>query len=253
MEELDVILITHNRLEQTIKCLNCLYRYTKVPFRLTVIDDSLDLTPKFFEGFQQEHDNVQYIQPVEILENGNQILNIGLRNTKNELILNLNQSTFVEPYYLNIALNIMKENPEVGIVGFKLLYPHGTIIEAGAMVYPETAQRENIGMYEAGHRHSYVREVDAVGFAVALLRRAAIPKGGFEEDYYIGFRGSDDVDNCLEIQQRGWNIIYCGLGCAYHELRACQGGGTREGFEEMVENSKRFAKRWKGRKVKEKK
>lgn len=244
MEEvLDVILLTHNRLEQTIKCLNAFYEYTNIPFKLTVIDDSTDLTEEYFKLFAIERNNINYIRPEEKIISAGQAINIGLRNTTSETLLFLTQSTYVQPGYLPTALRVMRETPKAGAVGFKLLYPDGRIIEAGAIVDPKTAGRGNVGMGEMGHLYCHVREVDVIGFAVVLLRREAL---NFEEDFYIGFRGWEDVHNCLEMRERGWKIMYCGLGAAIHELYASQGKTGPEGAAECAENGRRFIKRWAG-------
>ncbi len=242
-EVLDVILLTHNRLEQTIKCLDALYEYTNVPFKLTVIDDSTDLTPVYFERFIEEHGNVHYIRPIQKIISAGQAINIGLRNTTSEILMFLTQSTYVQRDYLTTALKVMEGTPKAGAVGFKLLYPDGHIIEAGAVVDPLTAGRGNVGMHEQGHLYCHVREVDVIGFAVVLLRREAL---NFEEDFYIGFRGWEDVHNCLEIRERGWKIMYCGLGSAVHELSASQGKSGPEGAAECGENGRRFIERWAG-------
>lgn len=242
-EVLDVILLTHNRLDQTIKCLDALYEFTNVPFKLTVIDDSTDLTPTWFFRFKTEHDNLNYIRPEETIKCAGHAINIALRNTTSEIVMFLTASTYVQPDYLNQALRVMEGTPQAGAVGFKLLYPDGRIIEAGAIVDPITAGRANVGMGQMGHLFCHIRECDVIGFAVVLLRREAL---NFEEDFYIGFRGWEDVHNCLEMRERGWKIMYCGLGAAIHELSSSQGRVGERGREECSENGRRFIERWAG-------
>ncbi len=140
----------------------------------------------------------------------------------------------------------MESNPKAGVVGFKLLFwPQGTIIEAGEMIDPNTLFRPNIGMYEPGHRHCCIREVAAIGWAAVLIRKEAMFP--LNETEYIGFRGADDTDNCLEFRKRGWKIVYNGFGAVYHKLSASQGDNTAEGRNEVAENYRRFEAKWKGR------
>ena len=247
---IDVILLTHNKLDNTMRCIDHLYRNTDIPFGLTVIDDSDDrVTPVFFEYLieqkNKEQKYVHYYRPNIVIRSGNQAINIGLRETKSDPVIFLTNSTWVEPGWLPVALQIMAGDPKVGTVGFKLLFPDtSTIIEAGAVFFADTAGRVNVGMHEPSHRYTHIREVDAVGWAVILLRRAALPVNGLEEDYYIGFRGSDDVDNCLEMKKRGWKVIYNGYGAAYHKLGACIGLDSQQGQIDSMENSRRFQERW---------
>ncbi len=244
---IDIILLTHNKLENTTRCIEALYANTRESFRLTVIDDSTDVTQAYFQQLIANGDEINYVRPIVPIASGNQAINIGLKLTKSDPVIFLTNSTFVEPDWLIIGLKIMKENPLAGLVGFKILYPEtNLIIEAGLHVFPD-ASRVNVGSLEPGHRYSHIREVNAIGWACILIRRAALPREGLDEDYYIGFRGVDDWDNCLEIRKRGWKIFYDGLGVVYHKFGASQGNGTKQGQEELAENCRRFEEKWRGK------
>ncbi len=244
---LDIILLTHNKIENTTRCIEALYANTQIPFYLTAIDDSNDETAAYFDRMSFEKKNINYHRPKEVIKSANQAINIGLRLTKSDPVIFLTNSSFVEPDWLPVSLRIMEQDPKVGLVGFKLLFPEtNTIIEAGEAVYPD-GNRPNLGMYEPSHRHTYTVEVRAIGWACVLIRRAAIPEGGFDEVSYIGFRGMDDSDNCLEMRKRGWKIIYNGYGAVYHKLSSCTGGGTEKGQQESAENYRRFIEKWAGR------
>ncbi len=247
MGELDIILLTHNHLENTTRCIEALYANTPMPFSLTVVDDSADETAAYFDRMTFEKKNINYHRAKVPISSGNQAMNIGLKLTQSDPVIFLCNSTFVEPDWLPAALRIMEQDPEVGLVGFKLLFPEtSTIIEAGEIVLPD-GNRPNVGMHEPSHRYTHVREVHAVGWAAVLIRRAAIPPEGLDEVTYIGFRGMDDTDNCLEMRKRGWKIMYNGLGAVYHKLSACQGGGTEQGRMESIENCRRFMEKWAGK------
>ncbi len=245
MEPIDIILLTHNKLGNTIRCVDALYQNTE-SFKLTVIDDSTDETEAYFKRLIAEGNNINYVRPDVFIKCANQALNIGLSLTHNDPVVFITNSSFVEPAWLPVALIIMEQDKNVGVVGFKLLYPHNSlIIEAGEIVHDD-ASRPNFGCYEPSHRYTHIREVNAIGWACVLLRRAALPSP-LDEDTYIGFRGADDTDNCLEIIKRGYKIIYNGYGAVYHQLSSCQGGGTEEGWNESAENYRRFAEKWAGK------
>ena len=240
---IDVILTTHNRLGLTIACVEALYEWTNAPFTLTVIDDSTDLTPQWFNQFMREHDNVNYMHYAErVLTGGSQIFNIGLKNTSNEYVVNLNNSIKVNPNWLPVALEYINNNPNVGVVGVKLLKPNSCIIShAGMHIVDGTLY--NVGSGEPSHEFTHFCEMPAVGFALALIRRSALPNG-VDEDYYIGFSGMDDVDTCYDLLKRGWKVLYCGHGSAYHSEGATRMKGTNEVVGKSQENFKRFLVRW---------
>lgn len=244
IEPIDIILLTHNHLENTTRCIEALYANTKQSFKLTVIDDSTDTTPQYFQHLIENGDDINY-HHYEKIYDANEALYKGLELTKSDPFIFLTNSTFVEPEWLFMALKIMNDDSKAGLVGFKILDPAtNLIIEAGDHVFPD-ATRINIGMYDVGHRYSHIREVNAIGWAVVLMRRAVIPSEGFDSNY-IPWRCAADLDNCLEIKKRGWKIYYNGLGSVYHKLGASQGDGTNYGRKEAGENCEYFEKKWKG-------
>ncbi len=253
---IDIILTTHNNMTSTTRCMDALYKNTCIPFRVTVIDDSMDETPIYFARLAKEHGNINYVRPEEKILCGNQTVNIGLSLTKSDPVVSMTCTTFVEPEWLGtetksgtspFAIRLMEKDPFVGLIGFKIIdFDNHTIIEAGDHVSPN-ASAENIGRNDAGHRHSHVRQVNAIGWAAILIRRAAIPKGGWDETTYIGFRCADDIDNCLTVRAAGWKILYNGYGSVYHKLGNSEYAENIEVLKERNENYRRFKKKWRGK------
>jgi len=254
-DKIDIILATHNNLGLTIECVSALYSFTHMPFILHVIDDSDDLTPQYFEQLNRETGNVDYYRPSEKIEHGNQIINYGLERCSTDIVAYLGNSTIVEPEWLVAAHQIMKQEELVGLIGFKLLYQTGAIEHAGMWWTPEMPHHMNIGVGEAGHRHTFVREVELVGWALVLIKREAFPQP-LDTVGYIGFRGYDDVDNCMELRRRtkklkngeevNWKVIYCGLGAAYHKAGATRYRDDENYSLEHEYNRKSFLKKWGG-------
>ncbi len=245
---IDIFLLTHNHMENTVRCVDALYHNTKESFKLTVIDDSTDETEAYFRRLIKEGDNINYVRPDVFIHSGEQAVNIGLKLTQTDPVIFMANSTFVEPDWLTIGLRIMNEEPRAGLVGCKILFPESNLIlEAGLHVFPD-AHRMNVGMYELGHRYCHIREVNAIGWGSGLLiRRAALPPEGLEDGFYIPWRAVIDLDHCLEIKKRGWRIYYNGFGVVYHQLGGSQGGGTEQGLRENGENTRRFEEKWRGK------
>ncbi len=241
-EHIDIIMATHNHLDLTMQAVDALYTHTNGPFTLTAVDDSTDLTNQYFEQLARERGNINFVHSDIPYVHGNQIINVGLKNTRTPAVVYLGNNVKVEPDWLDVAQQIINGDAEVGIIGFKLLYNSGTIEHAGIFWTPEMPHHMNIGVNEAGHRFSFVREVDMIGFALVLFRRAVFPDG-LDEKTFIGFRGYDDIDNCMDAKRRGWKIIYCGLGAAYH-----QAGASRQDSEQYAleheQNRITFLKKW---------
>lgn len=243
MEEykLDVIVIAHNHLDLTMKCIERLYLCTPTPFHLIVVDDSTDLTPLYIADVKQQTDNLTYIHSDEPYKSGNQIFNIGIKHSVTPYIATVMNSMTVEPEWEIEALKLMEENPKIGIVGFKCLFPNGKIESAG--IHMAKWMPCDIGRDLPGHRLPGIFQVEAVQWAFALLRKEAV-EGNLDEDLFYGFKGVDDIDNCFVVKDKGWEIWYCGHGVGYHLPKATRADGSLNGKELNADNMRKFYKRW---------
>jgi len=101
---------------------------------------------------------------------------------------------------------------EVGAVGCKLLYPDDTIQHAGVVFGPYEQAIHPFRHFPDSHPgyfgiHQVVRNVSAVTFACAMLRRSIFDEIGLLDD--VNFRiAHNDSDFCLRIRDRGYQIIY---------------------------------------------
>ena len=238
--KLDVIVPAHGRLDLTMKCLNALYSNTTLPFHLIVVDDSTDLTPLYMADLKKQFDNLTYIHSDVPYKSGNQIFNIGLANSVTPFAATVMNIMMVEPDWELTAMELMANNPKVGVIGFKCLMPDGTIESAGIRMQKWLPC--DIGRGFPSHRLSSIYEVDAAQWAFALLRKEAV--GKLEEDVFHGFKGVDDIDNCFVVKRAGWSIFVCGLGVGYHSPRATRGSNTEEAQRLNAENMEIFYKRW---------
>ncbi len=238
---IDIMVPTHGKLELTIDCINSIYAFTKAPFHLIVVDDSTDLTPLYIRSVQKVHDNLTFLHSDVPYKSGNQFFNIALEHCKTPYLATVMNSMTVEPDWEIIALQLMQNDPKVGVIGFKCLFPTGLIESAGIAVVNYTPT--DIGSYFAGHRQTLVYECLAVQWAFAMLRVEAV-KGLLDEDLFNGFKGWDDIDNCFMVRKHGYKVLYDGMGAGYHHPRQTRGDNTEEGAILNLQNAEIFYKRW---------
>ncbi len=244
MPVLDIVVPTHGKLELAITCLNALYANTSVPFHLIVVDDSNpdeDLTPEYFKRLQKQQSNLTYIHSEEPYKCGNQTFNIAISKMTTPFLATVVNSVRVEPDWETVALQLMKDDSKLGIIGFKNLLLNGHIESAGIVMLGYTPI--DCGLDFPGHRLCNVYEVPAVQWSFALHRKEAI-MGNLDEHIYHGFLGWDDVDNCFVVRSKGWKIVYCGMGAGYHATRATRSNGSVEALRKNQENARTFYKRW---------
>ncbi|KKM19021.1 hypothetical protein LCGC14_1659830 [marine sediment metagenome] len=240
--KLDIIVIAHNHLELTMKCVERLYACTPTPFHLIVVDDSVDLTPLYMADLKQKNPNITYIHSDEPYKSGNQIFNIGIKHSVTPYMATVMNSMTVEPEWEIEALRLMESNSKIGIVGFKCLYPETGLIESAGIRMIKWLPCD-IGRDLPSHRLTSIYQVEACQWAFALLRKEAV-EGNLDEDLFNGFKGVDDIDNCFVVKDKGWEIWYCGYGIGYHAPKATRMDNTLDGKELNAENMTTFYKRW---------
>lgn len=254
-EPIDIILPTHGRLQDlTIPCVSALYAHTKNLFHLIVVDDSTpdmdggkDRTPEWFETLQIEQENITFVHSNKPFKAGNQIFNEGLKYSNNRFVATVMNSVLVEPDWDVVAVQMMANNPKIGIIGLKCLRFgwgdkwDGKIECAGINMTGYTPC--DMGRDEPGHRLSVSYPCFSLQWAFALLRREAMT-GNLDENLWQGFVGFDDIDNTLYLRYKGWEAWYCGLGAGYHFAHATRGSNEDETLIKNKMNAEIFYKRW---------
>lgn len=247
---LDIILPVHGRLELTRTAIDAIYAYTKSPFHLIVMDDSdasiregsfhqvdpTDTTSNYFEKLCKIRNNITYFNSPTPFKTGNEFFNLGFKMCKYDFAATIMNSIRVEPEWEIAALDIMRTRPNVGIIGFKNLFPTGIIESAGIEFQGHVPT--DFGRDKPGHWYNGIREVQAAQWAFALLRLKAVE--GVIEDIWEGFVGWDDIANCFAVRAKGWKILYCGLGAGYHTPRATRGDDRKEAHNKNLKNAELF-------------
>lgn len=146
--------------------------------------------------------------------------NVGLEAATGELLIMLNQDTVVQPGWLDALVEAF-EDPTVGLVGCKILYPDGeTIQHAGGYLLWPIAEGKHYGIGERdGGQYDEPHEVEYVTGAALAMRRAVYAQiGGFDEQFFPGYY--EDTDLCLRARHAGFKVLYWPPALVYHH----QGG-----------------------------
>lgn len=254
-EPIDIILLTHGRLDDlTRPCIQALYQNTRNLFHLVVVDDSdpdiedgKDKTLHFFDRLQIDCKNVTYVRSNVPFKSGNQAINVGLSRSNQRFVVVIGNSTCVEPDWDVVAVQMMTQNPKIGVIGLKSLKlgwaegGDGLIESAG--INMTNYMPCDIGRDEPSHRLTVSYPCFSVQWAHVLLRREAVV-GNLDENLWQGFVGWDDIDNSLYLRYKGWEVWYCGFGVGYHKTHATRGIDKDEVFQKNRINGEIFYKRW---------
>ncbi len=167
--------------------------------------------------------------------------NHGAHASSGDVLVFLNNDTRVQGDWLQEMLDQLE--PDVGVVGARLLYEDGTAQHAG-MVFSEAdgAPRHVYRGFPGDHPAvTRCRDMQAVTGACLMVRRGDFLPDGFDEAFENGF---EDVDLCLRARSAGRRVAYCGTTAVTH-LESVSVRDDKAADEERHDrNRSRFTERW---------
>ena len=147
--------------------------------------------------------------------------NQALRVARGAAILLLNPDTLVPRGGIGYLVAQLREHPEAGIVGPKLLRPNGSMHLACRRSFPTPAiafyrfsglarlfpRSPRLGRYNMTFVDPDLPiEVDSVCGACLLVRREVLQRVGLLDERF--FMYGEDLDWCLRTRQAGWTVRY---------------------------------------------
>ena len=158
-----------------------------------------------------------------------------------DLLLFLNDDVeALRPGWLTAMVEQVQQ-PDVGAVGARLLYPDGTLQHAGTVIGKGGAASHllrGLPAAEPGYlAQTYLpRECTAVTGACLMVRREIHDLvGGFDESLAVDM---NDVDYCLKIWKRGYRIVYTPRAELIHHESPSRGASG------SISDILRFIERW---------
>jgi GT2 family glycosyltransferase/glycosyltransferase involved in cell wall biosynthesis len=213
-----IVIPTRDRLHLLQECVELLeetvdWRHVK----LVIVDDhSRDPDAlHFLEQIQRRSDlgcTVVRLPDAHAPFNYARLVNAALPHIDTPLVLHLNNDVnAIEPGWLE-EMAAWFTQPDVGVVGAKLIYPDRSLNHTGIVIGPHGGladtpwARFDEGKVAPGW-HAAVREVSAVTGACLLTRSDLYRQlGGFDEgDFGVAY---NDVDYCLRVRAAGHRVLY---------------------------------------------
>ena len=209
---------------------------------IVVVDNgSSDDTPEILGAFG---DSVRTISNAE--NRGFTVAsNQGARAARGRHIVFLNNDTLPEPGWLEWLVHTADKQQDVGAVGSKLVYPDGTLQEAGGIIFSDGSGCNYGRGDDPNHpRYRYVREVDYCSAASLLVKRDVFDRlGGFDERYAPAYY--EDTDLCFGVRSLGLKVIYQPKSVVVHLEGRTAGTDTSSGLKHYQEvNKPKFVEKW---------
>ena len=182
--------------------------------------------------------------------NYSSINNVGVKETKGEYLLFLNNDTeVISPDWMEQLL-MYAQRKDVGAVGAKLYYADNTIQHAGVVI--------GLGAHRsAGHTHykmprehlgymgrlCYAQDVTAVTGACLMVKKSIYEEvDGLDESFTISL---NDVDLCLKIREKGYLNIFTPFAELYHYESKTRGMEEGEKLRRYERECAHFRDKWK--------
>jgi GT2 family glycosyltransferase len=223
--KVSIIIPTRDKPELLRTCIDSITSKTAYPDYEILVVDHRSTDPEAREYLAElPHRVLSYSEAF----NFSRICNLGAQEATGQHLLFLNNDTeVIDPGWLEAMLEYSQQ-PEIGAVGAKLLYPGGAIQHAGVVT--------GMGLGSvAGHILSgepgdsdihfgytgVVRNCSAVTGACMMVRRAVFEQmKGFDEQLAVAF---NDIDLCLRIRKLGYRIVWTPFARLYHHESLTRG------------------------------
>lgn len=209
-----IIIPTKNNFELIKQCVDSIIEKTTYPNFEIVIVDTGSTDKRVFEYYEKLQKDNHEVKVVEWTKpfNFSAACNFGVKHSKGEYLLFLNNDTEVISSGWIQGLLGHAQRPHVGMVGAQLQFPNGTIQHAGVVL----SERDIAFHPFYGHEPTLnianyifianVRNTAAVTAACSMVSRKKFDEvGGFDTKLRVTY---NDVDLCLKLLDKGYFNVY---------------------------------------------
>jgi GT2 family glycosyltransferase len=243
-----IIIPVFNKVSYTQSCLEQLSTTLPQDFNgeIIVIDDaSSDGTLALLEHWADKDGRIK------ILRNPENVgfitsCNRAAESAQGDILIFLNNDTLPLSGWLPPLLRVLRDKPEAGAVGGKLVYPDGRLQEAGGVIFSDGSGC-NFGWSDKAANaplYNFVREVDyCSGALLATPRTLFMELGGFDVRFKPAYY--EDVDYCFTLREKGYRVYYQPESVIVHFEGASCGTDPNTGVKSyQVVNQHKFIAKW---------
>ncbi|CAA0125404.1 Putative mycofactocin biosynthesis glycosyltransferase MftF [Halioglobus japonicus] len=235
-----IIIPVFNNWAFTHKCLHSLFLYNRGSYEIIVVDNnSTDETPQHLSA----------ITGIQVITNeSNEVFvnacNQAAQVARGNYLLFLNNDTEVSEGWLEAMLAPFSD-ASTGVVGAKLVYPDGSLQEAGGIIWND-GNGCNYGHGDNPDlpKYSYRKAVDYCSGACLMIASSLWHEiGGFDQRFAPAYY--EDTDLCFTVRALNYKVIYQPAARIVHYGGASAGKETSSGYKRYQDiNREKFIAKW---------
>lgn len=233
------------------KCIDSILKSSYQNYEIVIVENNSKTKEIFdyYDKIQKDNGNIKVVSIKIDKFNYSLINNFGVKNSKGEYIVLLNNDTKVlSNDWMEEMLGICQRD-DVGIVGVKLLYPDFKVQHAGVVVGIGGVAGHvnvNIAENEEGYfsRANVINNFSAVTAACLMIKRSIFEKiDGLDENLQVAF---NDIDLCMKARKLKYLIVFTPYAKLMHYESKTRGSeDTPEKIKRFESEMDIFKSKWK--------
>jgi GT2 family glycosyltransferase len=197
VDSVDVVILSWNRIDDTVECLEGLFRQQRIIANITLVDQGSHLeTLRRLRKYQSRDASVR------LIEVGRNVgvaagRNIGMRAGNAAIIMSIdNDAIFASSTALYDAVKRFQDSPAIGALGFRVETDKLGELDLGSWVYPKSLLRRQYEPFLATR---------FCGAGHAIRRSAYEKTAGYDERLFFYW---EELDLSYQLIQNGYSISY---------------------------------------------